>query len=86
MKNRKEIDARELSHEDLIKAFDELSDDYITLEAEHLDFIKEVVEFTVLAGPFLKDSLQRKEIHGEGSIMKMQVALIEMNMALEVFR
>lgn len=59
MKDRKEIDARELSHKDLILAFDELSDDYTMLEAEYLDYSREVVELTVLMKPFLQAGMAK---------------------------
>lgn len=83
MKNWQNIDPKTASHEELIEAFYELYDEHITEESTNLEFVQKVVEFTVLAGPFLKDSLARKEIHGEGSILKMQMAIIDLNVRLE---
>lgn len=83
MKNWQEIDPKTATHEELVEAFHELFLEHISEEAKHLFFAQKVVAFTVLAGPYLKKNFQKKKIRGDGSILKMQMALIQMEAALE---
>lgn len=83
MKNWQEIDPKTATHEELVEAFHELFLEHITEESKHLFFAQKVVEFTVLAGPYLKKIFRRKKIRGDGSMLKIQMALIQMEAALE---
>lgn len=83
MRNWQEIDPKTAPHEELIDAFHELFLEHITEESKHLYFVQKVAEFSVLAGPYLDEILKKKEIRGDGSILKLQMARIQMETALE---